>query len=106
VDAGGNLVICAASSADTSSHESPALKHGLFAQAWLEALRGEAPAFLYEETPRHRVLTLSGLQFILDASVNRHAREMGVRQEITFPRLEGSFQPSQPVFVPSGSPKP
>src|SRR5205823_6602299 len=97
---GGNLVICTASSAGTSSYESPALKHGLFTQAWLEALRGEAPAFLYEETPRHKILTLSGLQFILDASVNRHARGMGVRQEIQFPRLEGSFQPSQPVFVP------
>jgi hypothetical protein len=48
-----------------------------------------------------RVLTLSGLQFIVAASVKRHARAAGVvRQEVEFPRLEGSFSPTRPMFVP------
>jgi hypothetical protein len=46
------------------------------------------------------VLTLSGLQFVVDASVRSHARREGVRQKGEFLRLEGSFSPSQPLFVP------
>lgn len=81
----------------------PATLHGLFTQAWLEALRDEAgPAYeiVYQETARGRVLTLSGLQFLVDASISRHARQAGVLQKVEFPRLEGSFSPSQPLFVP------
>jgi hypothetical protein len=100
LDEGGNLILCAASDADTPSYESDDLKHGLFTQAWLEALRGEAPDGVYRDVPRGRVLTLSGLQFWLDASVTKHARSVGVRQRVEFPRLEGSFSPSMPVFVP------
>jgi uncharacterized caspase-like protein len=103
VEEGGNLVVCTASSAASSSYESQSLKHGLFTQAWLEALSGEVPPdhqFLYAEAARTRVLTLSGLQFLLDARVRRHAVQAGTRQEIQFPRLEGSFRPSQPVFIP------
>jgi uncharacterized caspase-like protein len=99
LDEGGNLILCAASDADTPSYESDDLKHGIFTQAWLEALRGEAPALVYQEAPRGKVLTLSGLQFWLDASVTKHARKAGVRQRVEFPRLEGSFSPSTPVFV-------
>jgi hypothetical protein len=47
------------------------------------------------------VLTLSGLQFAVDASVRRYARKEGVRQAVEFPRLEGSFSPSQPLFMPT-----
>jgi uncharacterized caspase-like protein len=100
MEEGGNLVVCTASSGDRPSYESDALKHGLFTQAWLEALRGEAADIVYQETSRGRVLTLSGLQFVVDASVLRHARQAGVRQQVEFPRLEGSFSPSQPLFVP------
>jgi hypothetical protein len=46
------------------------------------------------------VLTLSGLPFLVDASLIRHARQAGVRQKVEFPRLEGSFSPSQPLFAP------
>ena len=101
VEEGGNLVICTASAGDTPSYESEDLKHGLFTQAWLEALRGQGPAFVYEDTARGRVLTMSGLQFVVDASVRRHARREGiVRQQVEFPRLEGSFSPGQPIFMP------
>jgi uncharacterized caspase-like protein len=100
VEEGGNLVICTASSGDTPSYESEDLKHGIFTQAWLEALRGDAPQLVYEEVARGKVLTLSGLQFAVDASVRRYARKEGVRQAVEFPRLEGSFSPSQPLFVP------
>ena len=100
VDEGGNLVICTASSGDTPSYESEDLGHGIFTQAWLEALRGDAPALVYEDVARGRVLTLSGLQFAVDASVRRYARKEGVRQAVEFPRLEGSFSPSQPLFMP------
>src|SRR5437588_730580 len=41
VDEDGNLVICTASAGDRPSYESDELRHGLFSQAWLEALRGE-----------------------------------------------------------------
>jgi hypothetical protein len=101
LDEGGNLILCAASDAETPSYESDDLKHGIFTQAWLEVLRGEAPDAIYQEVPRGRVLTLSGLQFWLDVSVTRHARKTGVRQRVEFPRLEGSFSPSTPVFVPA-----
>ncbi len=101
VEEGGNLVICTASSGDTPSYESEDLDHGLFTQAWLEALRGEAPEVVYQEVARGKVLTLSGLQFCVDASVIRQARKAGVRQQVEFPRLEGSFSPSMPVFVPA-----
>ena len=100
VEEGGNLVICTASSGDAPSYESEELRHGIFTQAWLEALRGEAPDLVYQPTARGKVLTLSGLQFWVDASVIKHARHVGVRQRIEFPRLEGSFSGSQPLFVP------
>jgi tetratricopeptide (TPR) repeat protein/uncharacterized caspase-like protein len=102
IEDGGNLVICTASSGDTPSYESEDLQHGLFTQAWLEALRGDVPGaeILYQETARGRVLTLSGLQFVVDARVAQHARRAGVRQRVEFPRLEGSFAPGQPIFVP------
>jgi hypothetical protein len=48
---------------------------------------------------RGKVLPLWGLQ---GAVVHRHARRAGMRQEVEFPRLEGSFSPSMPVFVPVG----
>lgn len=66
VDAGGNLIVCTASSGDTPRYESDRLKHGLFAQAWLEALRGapsSRPAELEgqpEERPRMPVKDTSG----------------------------------------------
>jgi hypothetical protein len=104
MEEGGNLAICTASSGDRSSYESEDLKHGLFTQAWLEALRGEVPENLrglYQETARGRMLTLSGRQFILDCRVTEHARKAGVSQRVQFPRLEGSFSPSQPMFVPA-----
>src|SRR5205823_3139690 len=82
VDDAGNLIVCTASSGDTPSYETDGLKHGLFTQAWLEALRGEAPAFLYQETPRGKVLDLAGLQFIVNKSVIDHARAAGVRQRV------------------------
>src|SRR5262249_52055002 len=47
----GNLILCTASRGDRPSYESAELGHGLFTQAWLEALRGEAPAALYLESP-------------------------------------------------------
>jgi uncharacterized caspase-like protein len=94
----GNLLICTASSGDAASYESEDLKHGIFTAAWLEALSGKAP--IYEETPRGRVLTLSGLQLALDMSVRKHAREAGVRQAIEFPQLVGSFSPAMPAFMP------
>jgi hypothetical protein len=46
------------------------------------------------------VLLLSGLQFVIDTLVRQHARTAGVRQNVEFPLLEGSFSPSQPAFVP------
>lgn len=100
VEANGNLVICTAASGDTCSYESEDLGHGLFTQAWLEALRGDAPDLLYQETPHGRVLALAGLQRIVDTSVLRHAREAGVRQKVEFPRLEGHLSLSEPLFVP------
>jgi hypothetical protein len=100
LEEGGNLILCAASNGDTPSYESDDLRHGIFTYAWLEALRGDAPDLVYQEVPRGRVLTLSGLQFWLDASVTKHARKAGVAQRVEFPRLEGSFSPSMPVFVP------
>ena len=102
VEEGGNLVICTASSGDNPSYESEELRHGIFTQAWLEALRGRGPEMVYEETPRGKVVTLSGLQFAVDYQVRQHARKAGVRQRVEFPRLEGSFSPSAPVFVPVG----
>jgi uncharacterized caspase-like protein len=102
IDAGGNLVLCPASSGDAPSYESDTLKHGLFTQAWLEALRGEAPEIVYQETARGRVLTMDGLQFAVGASVRQRARKAGVvRQEVEFPQeLLVSFSPNQPVFMP------
>jgi uncharacterized caspase-like protein len=97
---GGTLIFCAASSDDRPSYESEDLGHGLFTQAWLEALRGEAPELFYRETTRGRALTLAGLQRVVDASVIRHARECGVRQNVEFPRLEGRFSLSEPLFMP------
>jgi hypothetical protein len=99
VEEGGNLAICTAAEGDRPSYESDDLKHGLFTQAWLTALQGRAPDFLYDTTPHGRVLTLSGLQFILDKCVRDEARQAGVRQAIEFPRLEGSFSPRQPLFM-------
>ena len=108
VEEGGNLLICTAAQGDRSSYESEDLKHGLFTQAWLEALRGdwlarlgpEAADLIYPAKARGRVLTLSGLQTLLEASVSQHARQAGVAQDVEFPRLEGNFSPSQPVFAP------
>ncbi len=100
VEEGGNLIICTASSGDTPSYESEDLKHGIFTAAWLEALNGEAPSLVYQDVARGKVLTLSGLQFAVDSAVIRLARAAGVRQRVEFPRLEGSFSPSLPVFVP------
>jgi hypothetical protein len=103
VQEGGNLIVCAASSGDSPSYESAALKHGLFTQAWLEALRGEvSPQFegIYQEVARGRVLTLSGLQLWLAARVPEHARQEGVRQQVDFPSVFVSFPPNTPVFVP------
>jgi hypothetical protein len=37
---------------------------------------------------------------VVDAAVRRRAREAGVRQRVEFPRLDGSFSPGQPIFVP------
>lgn len=104
-DAGsaGNLMICTASSGDRPSYESEDLKHGLFTQVWLEALRGDVGKqfeALYEERSRTRVLTLAGLQSILSLRMRWYARQEGVRQEIEFPRLEGSLSTDQPIFVP------
>ena len=94
-------MLITASAGDTPSYESEDLKHGLFTQAWLEALRGDAPELLYQPVARGKVLTLSGVQFAIASSVRRHAREEGiVRQEVEFPRLEGSFSPNMPLFVP------
>ncbi len=50
-----------------------------------------------------RVLMLSGLQFAVDATMRRYARQAGVRQVVEFPRLEGSFSPAQPLFVPAAA---
>jgi uncharacterized caspase-like protein len=104
----GNLLICTASSGDAPSYESEELRHGLFTRAWLEVLRGEwlqrldaeTRDLLCPETPRGRVLTLAGLQFLLDASVSRLARDAGVLQQIEFPRLQGRLSPGEPVFLP------
>jgi hypothetical protein len=50
---------------------------------------------------RGKVLTLSGLQFAVDATVRKYARKAGVRQAVEFPRgIEGSFSPGTPIFVP------
>jgi hypothetical protein len=38
----------------------------------------------YEATPRGKVLTLSGLQFLLDITARKHAMKAGVRQKIDF----------------------
>jgi uncharacterized caspase-like protein len=106
-DNSGNLLICTASSGDRPSYESEESKHGLFTQVWLEALRGDVGKqldFLYEERARTRVLTLSGLQSILSLRMRYYARREGVRQEVEFPRLEGSFSPDLPVFVPVSAP--
>jgi uncharacterized caspase-like protein/tetratricopeptide (TPR) repeat protein len=100
IDEGGNLILCTASSGDSPSYESEDLKHGIFTQAWLEALSGKGPDIVYEDRPLGKVLTLSGLQFSVDYAVRQHARKAGVRQQVEFPRLEGSFSPGQPVFVP------
>src|SRR5262249_52127308 len=100
VEEGGNLFVCTASSGDTPSYESDDLQHGLFTQAWLEALSGKAPELVYEEVARGKVLTLSGLQFAVDATVRKYARKAGVRQAVEFPRVEGSFAPGTPMFIP------
>jgi uncharacterized caspase-like protein len=105
VDEGANLILCTASTGDDPSFESEDLKHGLFTQAWLEALRGQGPDLVYEETPRGRVLTQSGLQFLVDSGVRRHARAAGVRQSVEFPRMEGSFSPGQPLFLAAATKK-
>jgi tetratricopeptide (TPR) repeat protein len=99
VEEGGNLVICTASSGDRPSYESDALKHGLFTQAWLEALRGQAPELAYETTPRGKILTLSGAQLVVPRRVKELADREGVRQKVEFPQLQGSFSPGQPLFV-------
>jgi uncharacterized caspase-like protein len=100
IDEGGSLILCTASAGDAPSYESEDLKHGIFTQAWLEALSGRGPEFVYEYRPRGKVLTLSGLQYAVDLAVRQHAQKAGVRQQVEFPRLEGSFSPGQPVFVP------
>ena len=53
---------------------------------------------VYKDVARGRALTLSGLQFALDSTVQRLARVAGVRQTIEFPQLVGSFSLSMPVF--------
>jgi uncharacterized caspase-like protein len=105
VDESGNLIVCTASTGDTPSFESEDLGHGIFTQAWLEALSGKGPATIYEETPRGRVLTLAGLQLLIDVGVRSHARRSGVRQKAEFPRLEGSIPLSDPLFlIPPAAP--
>lgn len=102
----GNLILCTASSGDGASYESETFQHGLFTHAWIEAIQGRAPALLYEPVAHGRVLTLSGLQFAVARGVQRRVREAGVRQQVAFPRLEGSFAPSLPVFMPSTEAEP
>src|SRR5438270_868799 len=68
VEEGGNLIVCAPSSGDNPSYESEDLKHGIFTQAWLEAMSGQVPENLrglYATTARGRVLTLSSLQALV-----------------------------------------
>ena len=98
VEEGGNLIVCTASSGNTPSYENSDLQHGIFTQAWLDALGGKALDGLYDPTPRGRILRLGNLQSALDISVRKYARAAGVRQQIEFPRLEGSFSPGQPLF--------
>jgi hypothetical protein len=62
VEEGRNRIVVIASSGDAPSYASEELKHGIFTQAWLETLRGEAHPVLYDEVARGGVLTLSGLQ--------------------------------------------
>jgi uncharacterized caspase-like protein/tetratricopeptide (TPR) repeat protein len=106
IEEGGNLVICTAATGDRLSYESPALQHGLFTKAWLEALRGEAGQEYANLYLRGRVLTLSRLQVILDERVQQHASEVGKWQAVEFPMLLGSFPVSQPAFlkVPASQP--
>jgi tetratricopeptide (TPR) repeat protein len=94
----GNLVVCTAATGDQSSYESKTLAHGLFTQAWLETLRGQAPNLFYTPFGPGRVLSLSALQFLLGNSVIAHALQENVDQEVEFPLIAGSFLPNQPVF--------
>jgi tetratricopeptide (TPR) repeat protein len=96
---GGNLVICSASSGDSPSYEAESLKHGLFTQAWLDVLRGEAPGAVYRDIPPGRVLTLLPLLVAVESSVSSYAEREGIQQEVEFPQLRGRFAPRQPVFM-------
>lgn len=96
---GGNLVICAASSGDSPSYEVEPLKHGLFTQAWLDVLRGEAAGAVYRDIPPGRVLTLLPLLVAVESSVAEYAKREGIQQEVEFPQLRGRFAPGQPVFM-------
>lgn len=101
MEEGGNLILCTASSGDQPSYESDDLKHGIFTAAWLESLRGDAPAAAYEETARGQVLSLGSLVWAVGQRVAHHARQEGVlRQEVSFPQgLSGAFSPQEPVFA-------
>lgn len=93
LDERGNLFLVTASSGNRPSYESVALGHGLFSQAWLEALRGQAPE-RYRESPAFgRVLTLTGLLDHLGQSVREHAaRTPGVPgQQVYLPQVVASF---------------
>jgi hypothetical protein len=106
VEETGNLLICTAAEGDRPSYESETLKHGLFTQAWLEALRGDLLETLgkawegcYRRSPHGWLLTFSGLQFILAWRVPEHAEQDGVRQGVEFPLWQTSFLQRQPVFI-------
>lgn len=107
VEEGGNLVICTASADDQPSYEDSDLKHGLFTQAWLEALRGEAGKkyqVAYKQTARGWVLTFAGLQLIVSTKVDEFAGHIGKRQEVVFPPGVGTFPSNLPLFVPLTAP--
>ena len=86
-----------ASSGNNPSYESEDLRRGLFTQAWLEALRGQGQDIVFEETLRGSVLTLSGLQFVVDAAVRQHAREDGERASLLRTCLPGFCFAVQPL---------
>src|SRR5207248_671974 len=49
-----------------------------------------------EGTVKKQALVL----MIVSTSVSQHAQQAGVRQRIEFLRLEGSFSPDEPLFMP------
>ena len=80
----------------------PTLEAAPVGPTQLEARGGAEPKLIHEDAPRGKELTLSRLQSWSEASLTQPARKAGMRPRVEFPRLDLTFPPGQPLFVPVG----